>query len=68
MEIEAFKVGVLNIYAPTDLQQRASFWQTLAGLVPEVDSWIVGGDFNNLEMLEDHQDTGPEFIGIAHAK
>ena len=33
-----------------------------------MDSWIVGGDFNNLEALEDHQGRGPEFAGITHAE
>ena len=33
-----------------------------------MDSWIVGGDFNNLEVLEDQQDQGPEFADIAHAE
>ena len=53
LDIEGSRIGILNIYAPTDLRQRAAFWSTLPDLVPEMGSWIVGGDFNNLEAIED---------------
>ena len=36
--------------------------------VSEMDSGIVGGDFNNLEALKDQQGWDPEFGSIAHAK
>ena len=52
LDIEGSRIGILNIYAPTDLRRRAIFWSTVTGLIPEMDSWIVGGDFNNLEALE----------------
>ena len=53
LNIEGSRIGILNIYAPTNLRQRAAFWSSLTDALPEVDSWIVGGDFNNLEALED---------------
>ena len=40
----------------------------MTGLVSEMDSWIVGGDFNNLEAIEDQQGRGLDFVGIAHAE
>ena len=61
VELEGSKIGILNIYAPTDLRRRATFWRSLTDLLPAMDSWIVGGDFNNLETLEDQQGRGPEF-------
>ena len=33
-----------------------------------MDSWIVGGDFNNIEALEDQQRQVPDFAGIALAE
>ena len=68
LELEGSKVRVLNIYAPKDLRCRVTFWRTLAELLPVMDSWIVGGDFNNLETMEDQQGRGPEFTGIAQAE
>ena len=53
LDIEGSKMGILNIYAPTGLRWRAAFWRSLSDSLPEVDSWIIGGDFNNLEALED---------------
>ena len=53
---------VLNVYVLTDLRRWATFSRTLANTIPEMDSWIVGGDFNNLETLEDQQGRGPEFL------
>ena len=66
--MEGSKIGFLNIYAPTDLRRsrrRATFWRTLTYTVPEMDSWIVGGDFDNLETMEDQQGKGPEFVGLS---
>ena len=33
-----------------------------------MDSWIVGGHYNNLETLEDQQGRGSEFKGIARGE
>ena len=33
-----------------------------------MDLWIVGGDFNNRETMEDQQGRGPEIAGIAQAE
>ena len=68
LNIEGSRIDILNIYAPIDMRRRAAFWSSLTGLLPEMDSWIVGGDFNNLEALEDQQGRGPEFLGIAQAE
>ena len=66
--MEGSRVEVLNIYAPIDLRRTVTFWRTLTELLPVMDSWIVGGDFNNLETMEDQQGRGPEFTGIAQAE
>ena len=68
LELEGSRIGVLNIYTPTDLRRRVTYWRTLTELLPAMDSWIVGGDFNNLETMEDQQGRGPEFASIAHAE
>ena len=68
LELEGSRIGVLNIYAPTDLRRRATFWRTLTELLLVMDSWIGGGDFNNLETMEDQQGRGSEFAGIAQAE
>ena len=44
------RLGILNVYAPADVQLRGTFWRTI---VDSMGAWIVGGDFNNLEALED---------------
>ena len=67
LDIKGSKIGVLNIYAPTDMRRRATFWSALADSVLEVESWIIGGDFN-LETLEDQQGQGSEFASIARAE
>ena len=53
LNIEGSRIGILNIYALTDLRQRVAFWSFLTHLLLEMDSWIVGKDFNNVEALED---------------
>lgn len=67
LDIEG-KVGILNIYAPIDLRQTATFWSTLKGSIPRMDSWIVGRDFNKLKVIEDQHGRDLEFAGIARAK
>ena len=42
-------VGILCVYAPTIASERAWFWGQIVDVLPIVDSWIVGGDFNNVE-------------------
>ena len=65
LELEGSRIGVLNIYTPTNLWRMVTFWRTLIELLPTMDSWIVGGDFNNLETMEDQHGRGLEFTGIA---
>ena len=44
---------------------RCGFWTAIAGALPEMDAWIVGGDFNNLEALEDQIGRSAAFDEIA---
>ena len=46
-------VGILCVYAPMTLAERAWFWGQIVNVLPTVDTWIVGGDFNNGETFED---------------
>jgi hypothetical protein len=45
---------LINIYAPNQASARAQFWDTLVSILPEsIEHWIVGGDFNMLEVPTD---------------
>ncbi|MCO5580734.1 hypothetical protein L7F22_034604 [Adiantum nelumboides] len=52
-------VGILCIYAPTTAAERSWFWDEIVGIVPSVDSWIVGGDFNNVETFDNWRAAQP---------
>ena len=68
IKLEKVRIVILNIYAPTDLRRRATFWSALASSDPEVDSRIVGGDFNDLEALEDQQGRAPDVTSLRKNK
>jgi len=53
-------IGFLTVYAPTEARLRASFWRQIVDVLPTVDSWIVGGDFNNVESLADVRASTPQ--------
>ncbi|MCO5605533.1 hypothetical protein L7F22_059716 [Adiantum nelumboides] len=53
LQCDASIVGVLCIYAPTTAGERSWFWDQIVDVLPSVVSWIVGGDFNNVETFED---------------
>ncbi|MCO5595316.1 hypothetical protein L7F22_049357 [Adiantum nelumboides] len=66
LQCDASVVGVLCIYAPTTATERSWFWDQIDDVLPSVDSWIVGGDFNNLETFEDWRaDQPPALLHIA---
>lgn len=65
MQIHDQLVGFLCVYAPIDVRLRVDLWQEIVDVLPSVDSWIVGGDFNNLEApLDYHDDIPPHLRGI----
>lgn len=41
--------GILNVCAPIDVCLRCGFGQSIASSLPDMDAWMVGGYFNNLE-------------------
>ena len=45
--------GILNIYAPNSATERQEFLLQLVAKKPDVDLWIIGGDFNMVEHPED---------------
>ncbi|MCO5591743.1 hypothetical protein L7F22_045735 [Adiantum nelumboides] len=49
IDIDGTLVGFLNVYAHNSPREGARFWSQLSDALPIVDTWIVGGDFNNIE-------------------
>jgi len=50
----SIKVGIMCIYAQNYITRRARLWQTLTNVALPKAKWIIGGDFNNVESIEDH--------------
>ena len=48
-------LGILNIYAPNLAAERQEFWLQLVAKKPNVELWIIGGDFNMVEHPEDRR-------------
>jgi hypothetical protein len=47
------KIGIICIYAQNQSSRHVSLWQPFAHVeLPEA-KWLVGGDFNNVELMED---------------
>ena len=46
-------MSILCVYVTTIASERAWFWGQIVDVLPIVDLWIVGGDFNNVETFED---------------
>jgi hypothetical protein len=45
---------LINIYAPNQASAHAQFWDTLVPVLSEsIEHWIIGGDFNMLEVPTD---------------
>ena len=66
MQIDDHLLDLLCVYAPTEARLRAVFWQEIVDVLPPMDSWIVGGDFNNLESPLDYRaDIPPHLPEIA---
>ncbi|MCO5563388.1 hypothetical protein L7F22_017029 [Adiantum nelumboides] len=53
IDIDGTLVGFLTVYASNSLRDRPRFWSQLTDALPIVDTWIVGGDFNNIESDSD---------------
>ena len=49
LQIDDALLGFLSVYAPTDPLARVVMWIEIVEALPVVDSWIVEGDFNNIE-------------------
>ncbi|KAI5063770.1 hypothetical protein GOP47_0022317 [Adiantum capillus-veneris] len=47
--------SVFFVYMHLSPRLRADFWHKIVHVLPVLDSWIVGGDFNNLESPSDYQ-------------
>ncbi|MCO5564684.1 hypothetical protein L7F22_018351 [Adiantum nelumboides] len=53
LQFDASVVSVLCLYASTTASKRAWFCGQIVNVLHPVDLWIVGGDFNNVEVFED---------------
>ena len=59
-------VGIMCIYAPTTPRERAIFWDRILDVLLDVDHWVVGGDFNNIESAQDYRaEIAPVLTAIA---
>ncbi|MCO5581067.1 hypothetical protein L7F22_034943 [Adiantum nelumboides] len=67
LQCDAYVVGILCIYAPTTAAERSWFWDQIVHVLPPVNSWIVGGDFNN-ELLLRNTTTNPQLISELRQK
>ncbi|MCO5612034.1 hypothetical protein L7F22_066296 [Adiantum nelumboides] len=66
IDIDGTLVGFLNVYAHNTPRERARFWAQLTDALPVVDTWILGGDFNNIESDSDWcSDTRPVLSSIS---
>ena len=70
LRIADSRIGFMSIYAPTHARARSAFWSLLVDalrpLLASVDSWVVGGDFNNIESPQDFQaEVAPVLTSIA---
>ena len=48
-------LSILNIYAPNSVVERQEFWLQLMAKKPDVELWIIGGDFNMVEHPEERR-------------
>ncbi|MCO5561324.1 hypothetical protein L7F22_014945 [Adiantum nelumboides] len=64
LQCDASVVGIRCIYAPTATSERSWFWDQIIDVLPSVDSWIVRGDFNNVETFEDCRAAQPPALHI----
>ncbi|KAG0631137.1 hypothetical protein M758_1G230300 [Ceratodon purpureus] len=54
LDINGSRLGILNVYAPNYTGQRAQFWNLISrSPLPEVDDWLMAGDFNMTELGSD---------------
>ncbi|MCO5568576.1 hypothetical protein L7F22_022275 [Adiantum nelumboides] len=66
IDFDGTLVGFLTVYAHNTPRERARFWAQLIDALPNVDTWIVGGDFNNIESDSDWcSDTRPVLSSIS---
>lgn len=53
LRIDQTVVGFMCVYASTEPRAHARFWSHTVDVLPSVDSWVIGGDFNNVETIDD---------------
>ncbi|KAL3683766.1 hypothetical protein R1sor_001788 [Riccia sorocarpa] len=52
VEVEEKRFGVISVHAPNKRRARLTFWEDMRNIM-RVGEWIILGDFNNVELLED---------------
>ena len=45
LQINGMHCGFLNVYAPNQVGERVTFWTWLASELPDIENWLLGGDF-----------------------
>ena len=53
LTINEVHYGFLNLYAPNQVAEQTLFWARLLYELPDMENWLVGGDFNMVEMIRD---------------
>ena len=53
LEINGMHCGFLNVYAPNQLGEMVTFWTWLSSELLDIENWLLGGDFNMIEMVSD---------------
>jgi hypothetical protein len=47
------QVGIINVYAYNDSKKRTRLWEAITKANLPQAQWIIGGDFNSVETLDD---------------
>jgi hypothetical protein len=47
-------IGFLNLYTPNKGPEQGTFWNQIANTIPPAESWVLGNDFNMVEMESDY--------------
>ncbi len=62
LKVRDIQFGCLNVYAPNRVSERIEFWSQLYDVLPIVDNWCIGRDFNMLENFNDRAGGGQTLI------
>eukprot|EP00250_Pteridium_aquilinum_P025744 c31459_g1_i1 orf=66-242(+) len=58
----------MSVYASNDPRARSVMWHEIVDALLVVDSWIVGGDFNNVECAQDVRGVIPSHLIVISSR